>query len=641
MAVGGEATVPRKRSKVSRACDECRRKKIRCDASSDGGVGQCSSCHRVGEKCSFSRVPMKRGPSKGYIKELEDRLNSLENSISAGTAKPRAFARGSTPASPPSPAPTRKRALSSTALDHRPEPLSPPLSARSADGRTLPSIDTLRAASAGPAPLGAQLAPLHAPADAADGGLSPALSAASAPAGAPAAGAQTPATPTWDDAVVDRYYTLIHPVYPVLSHSRDHLRQRLAAADSEHARAALLHALAALVHTFSGSALRAGRPPAPPRRADGPDDLQLALQALRNSQAAPPPDTAGLAGRQRAFDGQLLLLQTMLLLAIDADCNREPAVALQGGARSRGFWIGSALGIASALKLTSPVASAAAATTDDLDAPARLARRAFLVLATLDRWNAVSAGCTLMVPDSAVVLTRDDLAALGPESYHIVRLSCVLGHVVDACAAAADDTESRSNSFSVLTNVLKGELERVRESTEAVWDAHPLLEVVYWHVKLVILRFVATVGEPYLLVGPALRITGLLDLSFHQHKRPLSSPLTHHIVGLAACTFLDLVDIADTREDGARGIDFLCEVLHRKHAALTDDHPPSPSARLPDPASPWERRVVELAAVRRSEHDRGGLERLAAVAVGETGSRRLVHDKTERLREHGYFGWLL
>jgi hypothetical protein len=59
-------TAPRKRSKVSRACDECRRKKIRCDATSESGDEQCSSCKRVGTRCQFSRVPMKRGPSKGY-----------------------------------------------------------------------------------------------------------------------------------------------------------------------------------------------------------------------------------------------------------------------------------------------------------------------------------------------------------------------------------------------------------------------------------------------------------------------------------------------------------------------------------------------------------------------------------------------
>lgn len=59
----GGADTPRKRSKVSRACDECRRKKIRCDASTDDDL--CSSCRRVGARCQFSRVPLKRGPSKG------------------------------------------------------------------------------------------------------------------------------------------------------------------------------------------------------------------------------------------------------------------------------------------------------------------------------------------------------------------------------------------------------------------------------------------------------------------------------------------------------------------------------------------------------------------------------------------------
>lgn len=56
---------PRKRSKVSRACDECRRKKIKCDAQSDSGDAPCSSCARSSIRCLFSRVPQKRGPSKG------------------------------------------------------------------------------------------------------------------------------------------------------------------------------------------------------------------------------------------------------------------------------------------------------------------------------------------------------------------------------------------------------------------------------------------------------------------------------------------------------------------------------------------------------------------------------------------------
>lgn len=62
-----DATPPRKRSKVSRACDECRRKKVRCDAQSDIGDMPCTNCKRSSQRCSFSRIPQKRGPSKGYV----------------------------------------------------------------------------------------------------------------------------------------------------------------------------------------------------------------------------------------------------------------------------------------------------------------------------------------------------------------------------------------------------------------------------------------------------------------------------------------------------------------------------------------------------------------------------------------------
>ncbi|KAH8705005.1 putative C6 finger domain protein [Talaromyces proteolyticus] len=80
----GDQSARRKRSKVSRACDECRRKKVRCDATSESGVETCSNCRRLGVACQFSRVPMKRGPSKGYIKELAERLNTLESQMQPG-----------------------------------------------------------------------------------------------------------------------------------------------------------------------------------------------------------------------------------------------------------------------------------------------------------------------------------------------------------------------------------------------------------------------------------------------------------------------------------------------------------------------------------------------------------------------------
>ena len=69
----------RRRNKNSRACDECRRKKIRCDSANEASTDVCTNCIKTGAICQFSRQPMKRGPNKGYIKGLADRVRSLEN----------------------------------------------------------------------------------------------------------------------------------------------------------------------------------------------------------------------------------------------------------------------------------------------------------------------------------------------------------------------------------------------------------------------------------------------------------------------------------------------------------------------------------------------------------------------------------
>ena len=71
-------TAPRKRSKVSRACDACRRKKVKCDGdfstTHNQVIKKCTNCHKNHDTCTFLRVPLKRGPSKGYIRDLEEKL---------------------------------------------------------------------------------------------------------------------------------------------------------------------------------------------------------------------------------------------------------------------------------------------------------------------------------------------------------------------------------------------------------------------------------------------------------------------------------------------------------------------------------------------------------------------------------------
>lgn len=49
---------------------------VRCDAAADdGSIKTCSNCQKAGLICGYNRVPMKRGPSKGWDKYLY-RFNS-------------------------------------------------------------------------------------------------------------------------------------------------------------------------------------------------------------------------------------------------------------------------------------------------------------------------------------------------------------------------------------------------------------------------------------------------------------------------------------------------------------------------------------------------------------------------------------
>ncbi|KAG8929385.1 hypothetical protein FRC03_008980 [Tulasnella sp. 419] len=69
-----------KKRKVLRACDVCRRKKIRCDAHSQPG-NRCSHCTTFNLDCTFVESAKKRGPPKGYVEDLEKRVMLLENLI--------------------------------------------------------------------------------------------------------------------------------------------------------------------------------------------------------------------------------------------------------------------------------------------------------------------------------------------------------------------------------------------------------------------------------------------------------------------------------------------------------------------------------------------------------------------------------
>ncbi|KAK9237384.1 fungal-specific transcription factor domain-containing protein [Lipomyces kononenkoae] len=68
-----------KRRRIARACDCCRKKKIKCD----GRMPSCTNCINYKTKCVFTYTEKKRNPAKGlkYIESLESRLEKMEGLI--------------------------------------------------------------------------------------------------------------------------------------------------------------------------------------------------------------------------------------------------------------------------------------------------------------------------------------------------------------------------------------------------------------------------------------------------------------------------------------------------------------------------------------------------------------------------------
>lgn len=57
---------PAKRSRVSRACDQCRASRERCD-----GESKCQTCVSQNRSCTYKAQPKKRGIQPNYIRTLE------------------------------------------------------------------------------------------------------------------------------------------------------------------------------------------------------------------------------------------------------------------------------------------------------------------------------------------------------------------------------------------------------------------------------------------------------------------------------------------------------------------------------------------------------------------------------------------
>nr|UBX54553.1 fungal Zn(2)-Cys(6) binuclear cluster domain [Aspergillus sp.] len=72
-------TTTRQRQRTGRACEECRRRKLRCD----GQQPRCGVCVESGVTCEVNSQRQPRGPKKGYLKALRNRVAMLEDRLAA------------------------------------------------------------------------------------------------------------------------------------------------------------------------------------------------------------------------------------------------------------------------------------------------------------------------------------------------------------------------------------------------------------------------------------------------------------------------------------------------------------------------------------------------------------------------------
>ncbi|PNY28098.1 transcriptional regulatory protein [Tolypocladium capitatum] len=499
----GDGIPPRKRSKVSRACDECRRKKIKCDAQSDSGDNPCSSCARSSIRCLFSRVPQKRGPSKGYIKELADRIHSIENKLESegnltqddidklfASERPRSHSQVA------GEDPSRKRPFSSISAGD----FSTPTTARQAPWGSEPRpIQPASASSESFANHGY----------ASNGTLAPQPSAIKhdgTPSKPPVASMDASVTdidelPDFDERALQDYLATIQPLYPILPSNMARIQSLLSQCPPP-LRAAFSIALLSVGQGSSG-------------------DIRHASGLLHEWETGDAPSS-------RATD--IVHAQTLLLLIIDADWQSSSTLS---------FLLARAVALANSMKLWKLVP----AESTDPDSDDQLSLKIWWSLVMMDRWHAAGTGRPAQIPDSSVVAMAGLQAVVGEVCFHFIRLSKLLNRIAFVISTLQPGATTVEQSMA---SILGDYVENYREDLPPHVDAasYPQVHLAYWHCRLLVTLLTpgATAAET---MWPTKELASLLSAN-----EQLRSPLMNHFVALVVLS-LGKLSRADRSRDEA------------------------------------------------------------------------------------------
>ncbi|KAK3492811.1 uncharacterized protein B0T23DRAFT_150300 [Neurospora hispaniola] len=545
-----DSTPPRKRSKVSRACDECRRKKIKCDAQSEVSDQPCSNCRRSSAPCLFSRVPQKRGPSKGYIKELADRINTIEGKLTGAAVPDPLDRRRTTPAEAfGSPIPGddgRKRPYSSISS----ETFTPPaaherLAGWGSEANRAPEHRPIRpyhpnypqihsvndlvpkppAMPQSPDVNGGQVQVSEAAADVAsqDGLASNGLS-------------QEPLEQAREisDVAFECYLNSVHRIFPILASRKDRVHSMLSQCPPV-LQEAFYHALFAMLN------------PMLPESAGRENCNSLTSHGLLNEWDSQPRTVSSPVA-------DLVCLQTLIMLIIEADYGGISAVKGQRGGPKKLSLLGEAVGLGYIMKLhLAPPPDVNPNMDLDLDSEKNIALRAWWTLVALDRWNAVGTAAPSMI-SSDVVVTPGLRNIMGDVVYNYTKISFLLTQFIPLFLTLSAPTPSDFAALTTKKPLVASLLNALMESFRWQFPADlitspssdPTLLLAYWHIRLLADLCSGGAKADFALQDCA-NIVGILT-----GNPELLTPLNHHFISLVSLALLELEKLERTKDDAGR-----------------------------------------------------------------------------------------
>ncbi|KAK4249709.1 hypothetical protein C7999DRAFT_39194 [Corynascus novoguineensis] len=518
-----DATPPRKRSKVSRACDECRRKKIKCDAQSDATDQPCSNCRRSNAQCLFSRVPQKRGPSKGYIKELADRLNMIEGRLNTNSDGLERRQSGEAFPSPGAGEDSRKRPFSSISSGA----FQTPSPNRVSPAFILPYPPPTQIPPNPPDLAMKQAPPVQYPA--ASGDMSPhgqpemmdGISQNGLPQGS---SHQVEQLPEIDDSVFNRYLEVIHPIFPVLASSKARVQSLLWQAPPG-LQNAFYNAFFSMIKHFL---------PGPAGPVDG--DPAITWRLLTEWEAECKP---------RSSVTDMVRLQTLVMAAISVDFHGIAPAKGQPRAPSKAEILGRAVGLGYSMDIYRWPVDPHPNSELDTNSDDNVALRAWWVLVMLDRWHALGMAKPPLIANQAGVARPGLKHIVGDAVYALIRMSYILGLALPiAMDPLADPMSLEGASVGRLATGISHILDWVfpNERTDYV------LDLAYWHARLVSELFAPDLPErPGNIIQATKVLVGLLVA-----KNDLVSPVTHHFVILAALGLIECRRFTNARDEVAR-----------------------------------------------------------------------------------------